>query len=168
MVLYDERGNYLVGGQLPLTTRKGRQIPNDRRPEQHPERLRAAKEIVLGHHHTARPRSLTGLYNCMGMVFATRRTWIEPGELQMIVEDDDYHRLDPGDEVIRGDVVVYRDATGYVSHVGLVADVQHDLRRGTREITVLSQWGQDGEYFHRVDDVNPFLGTPTEYWTDRR
>lgn len=168
MTLYDERGNYLVGGQLPLATRKGRQIPNDRRVEQHPDRLRAAKEIVLRNHLSARVRSLTGVYNCMGMIFAARRTYIEPDELPMILEDDDYRRLGPQDEVIKGDMVVYKDTGGYVSHVGLVADAQRDLREGTTDITVLSQWGQDGEYFHHIDDINPFLGTATEYWTDRR
>lgn len=66
-----------------------------------------------------------------------------------------------------GDVVVYRDEGGAVVHVGVVSQVQTDLREGTRGILVLSQWGADGEYFHRIDDVNPLLGKPVEYWTDR-
>lgn len=168
MVLYDEMGNYLIGGQLPLSTRKGRQIPNDRRAERHPASLRAAKEMFEGNHSTVRARSLTGLYNCMGMVFASRRTWIDTDQLQMILEDDDYRLLSPEEDIVSGDVVVYRDKAASVSHVGLVAQVRHDLMEGTTEVVVLSQWGYDGEYFHRVDDVHPSLGTPTEYWSDRR
>lgn len=167
MVLYDERGNFLVGGQLPLATRKGRTIPNDRRPEQPPARLRAARELVSRSHPNARLRSLTAVYNCMGMVFATRRTWVDPEDLQMILEDDEYRRLSDPDQVVEGDVVVYRNAQGNVAHVGLVARVNVNLSQATREITVLSQWGADGEYFHSVDDVSPYLGAPTEYWSDR-
>lgn len=168
MVLYDERGDYLVGGQLALETRKGRQIPNDRALERHPDSLRAAKEMFESSHPTVRVRSLTSVYNCMGMVFAARRTCIDTDELQMIFDDDEHHKLHSLNDVMDGDVVVYRDDTGHVSHVGLVSDVRLDIREGTLHITVLSQWGRDGEYFHRVDDVHPFLGTPAEYWTDRR
>ena len=168
MVLYDERGNFLVGGQLPLATRLGQTIPNDRRMEHHPARLQAARTIVLQSHPSARTRSLTAVYNCMGMVFATRRTWVEPEYLQLILEDDEYHRLaDPG-QTMPGDVVVYRDDQGTVVHIGLVAEVNTNLREGTRELVVLSQWGADGEYFHRADDVSPLLGTPAEYWSDRK
>lgn len=168
MVLYDERGGYLIGGQLALETRKGNQIPNDRAPERHPDSLRAAKEMHENSHSTVHARSLTGVYNCMGMVFAARRTCIDTDELPMIFNDDEYKRLDSLNDVMKGDVVVYRDDTKHVSHVGLVFDVRPDIKEGTPDITVLSQWGRNGEYFHRVDDVHPFLGTPVEYRTDRR
>jgi hypothetical protein len=168
MVLYDSRGDYLVGGQLSLDTRKARQIPNDRRLEQNPVRLEAAKECILKHHTSAQCRSLTGVYNCMGMVFASRRTCIDTDSITMILEDDEYRRLQPSDEVAKGDVVIYKDNDGHVSHVGLVVDIKPDLVQAENKIKVLSQWGQDGEYFHDAEDVNPRLGIPTEYWTDRR
>lgn len=167
MVLYDERGNFLIGGQLLLATRQGNQIPNERRMEQAPETLRAVKELYE-RRPTVRARSLTGVYNCMGMVFAARRTCIEPDYLRMILEDDEYHRLSGPDRAEQGDVVVYRDAAGDVAHVGLVAQVNVSLSPPTRQISVLSQWGAYGEYFHRVDDVPQQLGTPVEYWSDRK
>jgi hypothetical protein len=168
MVLYDERGDYLVGGQLALETRKGRQIRNDRAPERHPDSLKAAKEMFENEHSTVRVRSLTSVYNCMGMVFGARRTCIDTDELPMILKDDEYRHLGSVNDVTNGDVVVYRDAGHRVTHVGLVSDVRLDIERGTPHITVLSQWGRDGEYFHRVDDVHQLLGTPSEYRTDRR
>ena len=103
----------------------------------------------------------------MGMVFATRRTWIEPEHLSVILQDDDYRQISSESELIRGDLVVYRDDAGSVSHVGVVAEVHTNVELATYEITVLSQWGRDGEYFHRADDVSAYLGKPTEYWTDR-
>jgi hypothetical protein len=124
--------------------------------------------MVLGLYQTARLRSLSSVYNCMGMVFATRRTWVDPEDLQMIFEDDEYRRLPDDGQAMPGDVVVYRDTEGAVVHIGLVSQVIPNLREGTREIVVLSQWGADGEYFHRTDDVHPSLGSPTDYWSDRK
>jgi hypothetical protein len=86
----------------------------------------------------------------------------------MILEDDEYHRLSGANQAVEGDLVIYLDSQGIVAHVGLVARVNVDLRQGDRELTVLSQWGADGEYFHRAADVSPLLGTPTEYWSDRK
>ena len=129
--------------------------------------MSAAKDIVLKAHPNARARSLSSMYNCMGMVFATRRTWVEPENLRMILEDDGYRKVLNESELQAGDVVVYRDDYGEVSHVGIVTEVRPNLAEATREVFVLSQWGQDGEYFHRADDVNPQLGKPSEYWTER-
>jgi len=44
----------------------------------------------------------------------------------------------------------------------LLAGGQEDL------LTVLSKWGADGEYIHGASRVPAYLGTPAEYWTDRR
>ena len=104
----------------------------------------------------------------MGMVFATRRTCIEPEELTMILEDDEYRSLPTDEEPQLGDVIVYRGEDGSVTHAGLVAALRINLEDASRELTILSQWGSDGEYFHRPEDVNPRLGTPAEYYTDRR
>lgn len=168
MVLYDSRGEYLVGGELALLTRKRRQIPNDQKlQEETPAHFEAAKSIALRHHPTARVRSLSSLYNCVGMVFASRRTEIHAQYVRMILEDDGYQQVERS-EVHLGDVVVYTDEPGDVSHVGVVAELRSEARTGDVEITVMSQWGHDGEYVHREDDVNQYLGAPAEYWTDRR
>ena len=110
---------------------------------------------------------MSSTYNCMGMVFASRRTWVDPEHLTIILEDDGYRPVANEGELQPGDVVIYRDDAGEVSHVGIVTKVRTNLLQASREITVLSQWGESGEYFHRVDDVHPGLGHPSEYWTDR-
>lgn len=170
MILLDSQGEYLLGASLPLATKKGTQIPNERRREHAPIRLQAAKDTVIQNHPFARMRSLSATYNCMGMVFANRRTWIDTDHLQLILQEDNYRQTNVED-LQPGDVVVYRDELGYVKHVGLVSSIEVDLANLTedeRKVTVLSQWGADGEYFHPVDEVNKLLGNPTEYWTDRR
>ena len=167
MVLLNASGDYLIGPELALSTRKRHQVPNEQRSPRPPARMQAARSIVLSAHPSARARSLSSLYNCVGMVFASRRTWVEPEHLPMILADDEYRQVNNRGELQPGDVVVYRDDQDEISHVGIVAEVRPDLEEATWVVVVLSQWGADGEYFHIDDDVNPRLGRPTEYWTDR-
>ena len=94
------------------------------------------------------------------------RTWIETDHLRAILEDDEYRPIDRYG-LQQGDIVVYKDNHNEDSHVAIVFEVKLNLVDATFEVVVLSQWGQDGEYLHKDDDVNPQLGTPTEYWTDR-
>lgn len=167
MTLYDAHGNFIVGPVIPLSTRRGTEIPNEQRMPRPPASMQAARDIVLTNHPSRTVRSLSSVYNCMGMVFATRRTWIEPEHMEMILDDDEYRRVLGEEDLSPGDIVVYRDDQQTVTHVGVVMQVQTNLPQATRDILVLSQWGGDGEYFHYVNDVNPRLGNPSEYWTDR-
>ena len=168
MVLFGEQDNYLLGAGIELSTRENTCIPNERRHQRPPVAMQAALKLLQGNHPSAKVRSLSSVYNCMGMVFASRRTTIQPEHLDMILEDDQYKRLTDDSEVQPGDVVVYRDHSGEVSHVGIVAKVTINLKDEPIQVQVLSQWGADGEYFHLADDVHPGLGSPAEYWTDRR
>ena len=107
------------------------------------------------------------MYNCMGMVFASRRTWIDPEHLEMILEDDEYQRIVSEAELQLGDLVIYRGDNNQVTHVGIISMIDNNLETAIRRLFVLSQWGGDGEYFHEIHDVSPYLGTPAEFWTDR-
>ena len=167
MLLYDDRGQYLKGPQIPLATRKGNQIPNEQQLLLSKQELEDARAFVLENRRQVRVRSLSNIYNCMGMVFASRRTWIHPNYLEMILEEDEYRLLSDVEELERGDIAVYRDGEGKVSHVGIVAEAGLYAANGQRQVMVLSQWGQAGEFFHSAEDVNPWLGTLSEYWTDR-
>lgn len=151
---------------LPLATRRGRAIANEMRMEHSPDRLRAAVELWARERPNARLRSATAVYNCMGLAFASRRTWIDTDQLPPILQDDGYRRLAGPEEVEVGDTVVYSNG-GSVTHVGVVIDISYGLNM-TRNITVISQWGADGEYIHAVDHVPNVYGQHKEYWTDRR
>lgn len=166
MTLFDSQGNYLVPPELPLATRTGRLIPNEQRTEAAPERMQAAMQIVTANHPTASLRSLRSTYDCMGMVFANRRTWVDIEHLETFLIDDGYRQISDN-ELKEGDLVVYRDESYEPTHVGIVQHLSPYKPDQSRDVYVLSQWGRDGEYFHRIDDVNHNLGTPTEYWTDR-
>jgi hypothetical protein len=103
----------------------------------------------------------------MGLVFASRRTHVDIEYLAMILDDNGYRRLTGEREAEIGDLVVYKKNLA-PTHVGIIIGFDDDLSAGTRKIKVLSKWGADGEYIHRIDDVPAVFGVPAEFWTDRR
>jgi len=64
--------------------------------------------------------------------------------------------------------VIYRTATGQVEHIGTVLTSEPVVETFEWRVTVISQWGADGEYIHPVRHVPLVLGQPTEYWTERQ
>jgi len=152
---------------IDLATAKNRRIPNARRSERSPEALAVAQQWIRRRHPSTRLRSLTATYNCIGMAFANRRTCIEPDHVHMILNDDGYVEVSPS-EVEPGDLVLYRDDRGDISHVAVVVRHEPDLEKALWRTTVLSQWGSDGEYLHDCADVNEMLGKPDKFYSERR
>lgn len=158
-------------GELQLETRKGRKIPNELLPEQNPAALRAARDLAENQWFPGalRFRSISATYNCVGMVVATRRVWVQPADLMQILIDDGFQKLAGPEYAEAGDVVIYRDdRDNEPTHVGVV--VRKKLVLGSTEdfLVVLSKWGRDGEYEHASRTVPKVYGNPAEYWTDRR
>ena len=150
---------------LKLETRARRQIRNNPRIEPDPALLKIKLQIHQTAHPAATLRSATAVYNCFGMVFASRRTCIlEEDEVQKILRDDEYRPTTLAG-LKEGDLVVYGTARGRTDHVGIVT--AFDLTDPST-VWVLSQWGQVGEWKHEINDVPPLLGQPTAFWTDRR
>jgi cell wall-associated NlpC family hydrolase len=126
---------------------------------------RSAYGGSYGPHADLRSRG-SAIYNCVGLVFASRRTSIEPSEIdQKILADDGYRRLGAAESPALGDVVIYRSGDGSISHVGIVAS--SGSVGAAPVIRVLSKWGPEGEYLHPLTHVPEVFGTPSEYWTDR-
>lgn len=154
---------------LLLQTRGKWQIPNELRPERHPAARKAAIELVQGIAPDAILRSITATYNCIGMIVASRRTWVDPADLIRVLRDDGYRKLNGPEQSDVGDVVIYHDDNGNPCHAGIVLRKNLLLDNRREELlTVLSKWGSDGEYIHGAFRVPVYLGTPAEYWTDRR
>lgn len=77
---------------IPLGTRRGTFIPNERRRELNPATLRASVDLWTRERPNARLRSVTAVYNCMGLVFASRRTCIDSTSLDTILREDEYQK----------------------------------------------------------------------------
>ncbi|MCY3831839.1 MAG: hypothetical protein OXG85_02410 [Chloroflexi bacterium] len=104
------------------------------------------------------------LYDCVGMIFANRRAWIDIEYVGQILINDGYQPA-AKDDLVVGDVVVYTLGSKRV-HVGLVTRVLPKLGK-ISNTRVLSKWGKHGEVEHRMEDVPYYLGKPCEYWSER-
>jgi hypothetical protein len=151
-----------------LGTRRTRHVKNEMRLEAPRELLRIDLEKCRSLHPFAEMRSVTNRYNCVGMVFATRRTWVEPEYVPLFLNDDDYRRLPSLQEAEIGDIVVYKTESGEIAHVGIVAIRDQNVATGTTTFKILSKWGPWAEFVHDPDDVLPNFGQLAEVWTDRK
>jgi hypothetical protein len=108
-----------------------------------------------------------GIYNCFGMVWASRRTAIyEESGISQILTDDGYRQLLTDSQLQPGDVVLYR-YPGNILHAAIVVELKP---LGTSTVPwVLSKWGDTfGEDLHALRDIpESFEGCLIEFWTDR-
>jgi len=86
----------------------------------------------------------------------------------MILERDGYSQIDDSRKLWVGDIVVYENPHGEITHVGQVVEIQPNLEDGGRKLIILSKWGVYGEYVHELLDVPLRLGSPKVFWTERR
>lgn len=153
--------------ELMLETRKRRKIDNNMAKEMPEIRLRAAIDLIEGLHPEVRLRSISARYNCAGLVIASRRAHADIDQVRQVLVDDGYAQLPSEHGAREGDVVLYADG-GKVRHVGIVASRAPDLVHAEIKLTVLSKWGDGGEYFHDIRDVPSIYGLPVEFWTDTK
>jgi len=92
------------------------------------------------------PRSNpTPIYNCHGLVFASRRTGISnTEEIQKIIKDDKYIEVELNN-VLPGDIVLYYSLDGDIEHSGLVVSKPD---RDLHLPFVCSKWGKYREMVH--------------------
>lgn len=108
----------------------------------------------------------TRKYNCHGLTFANRRTWIaNPDDIFIILKDDEYRKISLN-KVVTGDIIVYyKENRIEISHTGIVISV------GTFNDMpvpfILSKWAYCGEFIHRYTDC-PYFKKKIEFWTDRK
>lgn len=80
--------------------------------------------------------------NCHGWVFAGGRFWVVGGDVERILADNAYRATtDPRE----GDLAVFRDTFGGVTHSGVV-------RAGAGGVRIESKWGVMGRYVHTPVD----------------
>lgn len=152
------------GIELSLSTCRGTRIVN-RRPlveDDLSTQERNAASYERKHLGLER-RSLSSMYNCIGMVIASRRTRANIADVRRILAEDNYRRIAQS-EAVTGDLVVYC-LNDEPQHIGMIHDVPINNRVGIR---VLSKWGPGPEYVHPIAAVPDYFGEPTEFWTHRR
>jgi hypothetical protein len=132
--------------QLALHTRCENQIANeiDREPVRFGDTLQVAHWTNQYPSELHRPVNPSRKYNCHGLSFASRRTWIfESQEIAKIIRDDEYQEVHYN-EVEPGDIAVYY-VDGDAEHSGIVVSVDE-----LKVPTILSKWGPCHEVVHKV------------------
>lgn len=163
------------GLQKPVFTRNGWEIPqpnplvldkyNQTENLVRIQTVALVKELLFKGKTGLAIRSVSShMYDCVGMIFANRRAWIDIEHVSKILSNDGYKPI-AKDNLVVGDVVVYTLDKKRV-HVGLVTRVFPNIGN-IPIIRVLSKWGKHGEVEHRLEDVPYYLGKPSEFWSER-
>ena len=160
-------GSQKDSNSIPLATKQGNHIPNEQRVEWSPSRLKSTVDFFSASFPDIKLRSVTVTYNCLGMVFAARRTWVDVEYLDMILREDGYQKLPNVYALKIGDVVIYKK-NGSATHIAVVTNISRLLQQASIEVEVVSKWGAHPEYVHIMDRVSPLLGEPAEFWTERK
>lgn len=116
-------------------------------------------------------KPVTGIYNCAGHVWASRRTSLtDPNQWWTIVKEDGFRRTD---SPAADDIVLYVDEDNdEIIHVARVVEAREGVTPESERLPwVVSKWGPiSGEAMHFAHDV-PYAkegyGYRIEYWTDR-
>jgi hypothetical protein len=136
--------------EICVQTRKGTPIKNVQDRNLPPEKVQAgidgAKKEFQGVSKIVNGPS--GYYNCMGLVFASRRTQImDLDQIPEILREDGYVEVHAESDATVGDVVVY-SIDGRFAHVALVVESSGPL--GVPKI--LSKHGWSVEVVHYVHE----------------
>lgn len=158
-----------------LQTRRGRKIENEIAVDPVPEHaLSKFNRIAAKHPNWKHRKPPTGIYNCFGHIWASRRTAVYEdfdAAVLKVREDDGYRTVDwKRESPVVGDIATYWDSLNpyrLCNHVGLVVCVLARTSLPPR-ILVLSKWDDTaGEVLHEPDDHLLDANVQLEYWTDR-
>jgi hypothetical protein len=145
---------------LQLETRKQQAIGNNyfRGRSEAGDSLRIADFRQQYPNAKHRPVGPSRAYNCHGLTFGARRTGINsPSEINKILSDDGYRRLEFSEVVHPGDIAIYiKEAE--ISHSGMVVWVTE------RQLPwILSKWGIYHEVVHTPQDC-PYRDCSVTYY----
>ena len=134
---------------ITLHTRIRHDIPNSQSHEFHSYEKRLFLELEGKFSKAVFREPPNPIYNCHGLIFASRRTGITNNNaLQTILHDDGYQEITPAD-VLPGDIILYYYEDGDVEHSGVVISKPDSQLRIP---WVLSKWGRFKEVVHYAND----------------
>ena len=98
-------------------------------------------------------------YNCHGWVFTGGKGWVRGSNVARIIRDNGYQEVT---SPAPGDIAVYRDHAGEVTHTAVVRGQMQD---GT--LLLESKWGKLGRYIHTEKGQPYAVHACTFYSTER-
>jgi hypothetical protein len=141
-----------AGHVVPLFTRPVDELPADKVKQVERWMTAAHPQSII------RTAEADQSYNCHGWVFTNGGFWVRNESVDIILADNGYEVVE---KPKAGDVVVYRDAEGHVTHTGRV----RLMSDGTP--IVESKWGHMGRFLHPAAE-QPYGETWSFYRSQRR
>lgn len=144
--------------EIPLATHLGTSIPNETSGPVLKLSLGRQKSEEAFVNKWDRLRTPTAGYNCFGHVFASRRTAIYSPDIDQILFEDGYSRIDDPAAFRVDDIVVYYDSRG-ATHVARIVELRTgSLLDSPSQHSITIPWVQSkfddvsGEYLHALED----------------
>jgi hypothetical protein len=140
--------------QIELRTRADNPIENTQVWEHSKFEWHLLAEMLDRFKRAERVSEACPVYNCHGLTFGSRRTQISSSILS-ILEDDGFDKVASEKDVRPGDIVIYSDARGEVTHSGFVVWRNTvELMAGSKTLIpmVWSKWGKGYEMIHAVGE----------------
>jgi len=145
---------------IRLETSKRRGVVNFQDTEIPEKDLRWFRELSKKHPNAIQRTNPSGIFNCHGLTFASRRSKIlDFPNILKILEDDNWREIDMKN-TLAGDIVIYFDNEGDANHSGIVVQYSQQIFVPL----ICSKWGQGAEYIHKVSDVPSSYGPITKYY----
>ena len=145
--------------EIALQTRRGTDIPNAQTQEVSQAELQRFQPMMHRFPFATFRCPPTGIYNCHGMTFASRRTGIyEISWLKTILTEDGWVEL-PKDQVLPGDIILYIN-DGDIEHSGVVVSWPEPPLGIPM---VYSKWGRASEMLHSATDC-PYNSAALKYY----
>lgn len=147
--------------ELELESVQGNHIPNMQSAEPVPIGTRWGFDDRFGRQFPnirRRTHNATQMYNCHGLVFGGRRSWINGAPLvRRILEEDRYKQIS-FEELLPGDIALYVSDKGDVFHSAIVVELplETDLIKMPK---VISKWGGWIESVHLLNEC-PYAQEP--------
>lgn len=144
--------------QLALQTRKGGVIDNAMNPAPAHAGLTLQVAALKRQYNKVKHRDVgpSAKYNCHGLTFAARRTAVDPTQIQKILNDDGYRKLEISERPECGDIAVYVE-DGDMAHSGIVSGLIDNIP------WILGKWGECHEAVHAVFDC-PYKNPTVTYY----
>ena len=144
---------------ITLQTRMGNEIPNIQSHEISALERNQFPYYEKGHPYVKFRTPPSPIYNCHGLVFASKRTSIFSDILQTILKDDCYTEIKQ-EEVLPGDIILYYTEDGDIEHSGIVIS-EPDANLNIPQ--VVSKWGRYKEVVHSANDC-PYSFADVRYY----
>lgn len=148
--------------KIELQTRCGNDIDNRQEYDFSPSQLNRLPDYSRDYRGAKFRTQPNPIYNCHGMTFACARTMVFPESVQMILDDDGYAEVKNIDDVLPGDIVLYYEDNGEISHSGIV--VSRPSEEPLKIPWVVSKWGMLNEVYHLVYDCPYHPSGGVRYW----